>query len=156
MGASISIESPLQDDVQALIKALNAHLEPLSPLEHQYKMSANELAQDNAIVFVARNQRKKAIGLGALKLHGDDVGEVKRMFTSPMVRGQGIGTALLQAISAQAALLKVKHLVLETGKGKGYAPAWQLYQRSGFVRCGPVLDYLDTGSSAFFEKQIDG
>ena len=45
-------------------------------------------------------------------------------------------------------------LKLETGNVDGFAPAWRLYERGGFTRCGAFLDYPDSGYSAFFEKTL--
>ncbi len=158
MGVDVAIETPLQDDVRELIGGLNAHLLPLSPAEFQFQMSAEEMAGDDTVVFVARDDAGKAVGLGALKSHegvkGERLGEVKRMFTLPEVRGQRVGVALLEAIVNTAREKGHRVLKLETGIGQGYAGAWRLYQRNGFVRCGAFLDYPDSGHSAFFEKVL--
>jgi len=31
-----------------------------------------------------------------------------------------------------------------------------VYERAGFSRCGPVLDYADVKWSVFYEKPLDG
>ncbi|MCF6327243.1 MAG: GNAT family N-acetyltransferase [Devosiaceae bacterium] len=155
MLVSINIETPLQDDVRHLVELLNGHLEPLSPIEHQYKMNVDEMARSDTKVFVARNMDKNAIGMAALKIHKGHMGEVKRMFTIEKVRGQRVGVKLLSSVILQAQRLDIKKLVLETGFGAGYADAHRLYQRAGFIECGPVLDYEDTGSSAFFEMDLN-
>ncbi|HHB81985.1 MAG TPA: GNAT family N-acetyltransferase [Devosia sp.] len=155
---SVSVETPLQDDVRALIEGLNAHLLPLSPVEFQFKMSAQEMAGEDTLVFVARDDSGAAVGLGALKSHGnvggEELGEVKRMFTLPAVRGQRVGVALLEAIIGKAKELGHSRLKLETGIGEGYGGAWRLYERNGFVRCGAFLDYPDSGYSAFFDREL--
>ncbi|MRG55579.1 GNAT family N-acetyltransferase [Phyllobacterium sp. SYP-B3895] len=154
MAISIAIETPLQDDVRSLVADLNAHLLPLSPVEFQFKMTVEEMAGADTTVFVARDESGFAIGCGALKEHADGLGEIKRMFTHPTVRGQRVGSALLEAITAVAVERGVTHLVLETGVGPGFDAAWRLYQRAGFTRCGVVLDYPDSEHSAFYEKRL--
>lgn len=154
MSLAIAIETPLQDDVRSLVEALNEHLLPLSPPEFQFKMTVEQMAGLDTTVFVARDEEGKAVGCGALKLHEDGVGEVKRMFTRLEVRGKRVGAALLDAIIALAVEKGVTHLVLETGTGPGFAGAWRLYENSGFTRCGAVLDYPDSEYSAFFEKRL--
>lgn len=154
MAVSIAIETPLQDDVRSLVRDLNDHLSPLSPLEFQFKMTVEQMAGEDTTVFVARDEAGVAIGCGALKDHGDGVGEVKRMFTRPTVRGQRIGSALLEAITALANEKGMNRLVLETGTTPGFEPAWRLYERSGFTRCGVLLDYPDSEYSAFYEKRL--
>ena len=43
-------------------------------------------------------------------------------------------------------------LVLETGDR--HPAAWTVYERAGFTRCGPVLDYPDSKWSVFYEKSL--
>ncbi len=154
MAIRVSVETPLQDDVRALVEGLNAHLLPLSPLEFQFKMTVEQMAGPDTTVFVARDEDGKAVGCGALKMHEDGVGEVKRMFTLPEVRGKRVGSVLVDAIVNQARAKGISRLVLETGTGPGFAGAWRLYENSGFTRCGVVLDYPDSEYSAFFEKRL--
>lgn len=154
MAVSVAVETPLQDDVRSLVSDLNDHLLPLSPLEFQFKMTVEQMADEHTTVFVARDGNGSAVGCGALKDHGDGVGEVKRMFTRPTVRGQRIGSALLEAITALAKDRGIHRLVLETGNTPGFEAAWRLYERSGFTRCGVLLDYPDSDYSAFYEKRL--
>ncbi|WP_420962305.1 GNAT family N-acetyltransferase [Brucella sp. IR073] len=154
MTVAIAVETPLQDDVRVLVEQLNAHLLPLSPEEFQFKMTVEQMAGPDTTVFVARDATGRAVGCGALKVHADGVGEVKRMFTLPEVRGLRVGSALLEAITQLAEQKGLAQLVLETGTGPGFEGAWRLYERSGFTRCGAVLDYPDSEYSAFFEKRL--
>jgi putative acetyltransferase len=48
----------------------------------------------------------------------------------------------------------LKRLVLETGDR--HHAAWKVYERSGFTRCGPVLDYPDVKWSVFYDKPLLG
>jgi putative acetyltransferase len=154
MTITVAVETPLQDDVRALVDALNAHLLPLSPVEFQFKMTVEEMAGDDTTVFIARDASGQAVGCGALKAHDADTGEIKRMFTLPSVRGQRVGSLLLDAIAGLAREKGISHLVLETGVGPGFDAAWRLYERSGFSRCGVLLDYPDSEHSAFYEKRL--
>jgi len=154
MAVTIAIETPLQDDVRTLVAALNAHLLPLSPLEFQFKMTVEQMADSDTTLFVARDESGKAVGMGALKAHGPELGEVKRMFTLPEVRGQRVGRHLLERIVALARERGLPVLMLETGTGEGMAEAHRLYTRYGFVPRGPFLDYPDSEWSAFFELPL--
>jgi putative acetyltransferase len=154
LAVSISIETPLQDDVRGLVAQLNDHLLPLSPLEFQFKMTVEQMAEPHTTLFVARDEAGKAVGMGALKVHSAELGEVKRMFTHPQARGQRVGSALLQAIVALAREKNLPMLMLETGTGDGMAEAHRLYTRSGFKPRGPFLDYPDSEWSAFFELPL--
>ncbi|WIJ23650.1 GNAT family N-acetyltransferase [Devosia sp. RR2S18] len=155
MAISVAIEAPLQDDVRRLVAALNEHLLPLSPPEFQFKMTVEQMAGEDTTVFVARDEAGAAVGIGALKVHSADLGEVKRMFTDPHVRGQRVGSALLASIVALAREKGMAMLMLETGTGDGFAGAHRLYTRSGFRPRGPFLDYPDSEWSAFFEMPLE-
>jgi putative acetyltransferase len=76
------------------------------------------------------------------------------MFTLPEVRGKRIGARILQHIETLAREKAMSRLVLETGEAEGFEPAWRVYERGGFTRCGPVLDYPDSGFSRFYEKKL--
>ncbi|MEQ8447327.1 MAG: GNAT family N-acetyltransferase [Pelagibacterium sp.] len=154
MAASIAIETPLSDEVRVLVKALNAYLNPLSPPEFQFQMTVEQMAGEDTTVFIARDESGTPVGMGALKLFGENMAEVKRMYTLPQVRGQRVGVALLDAIEALARQKGVKTLKLETGNVAGFEPAWRLYERGGFTRCGAFLDYPDSQYSAFYEKAL--
>jgi putative acetyltransferase len=154
VAATIAIESPLQDEVRVLVKALNAYLNPLSPPQFQFQMTVEQMADDDTTVFIARDGEGRPVGIGALKVFDADLAEVKRMYTLPEVRGQRVGVALLQAIEALAREKGIKTLKLETGNVAGFEPAWRLYERNGFTRCGAFLDYPDSPYSAFYEKAL--
>jgi putative acetyltransferase len=152
VAVTIHVESPLQDVVRDLIAALNAHLLTLTPPEFCSHMTVEEMADDHTTVFVAR-EGEPAVACGALRRHGDGVGEVKRMYTIPSRQGRGIGGRILARIEALARAEGLARLVLETGHV--HEAAYRVYERGGFTRCGPVLDYPDTGWSVFYEKALD-
>ena len=61
-------------------------------------MTVEQMAESTLTLFVARDEGGRAVGMGALKEHGDGLGEVKRMYTLPDVRGQRVGSQLLQHV----------------------------------------------------------
>lgn len=154
MAVEIAVESPLTDDVRAMVAELNAHMIPLTPREFQFQLTAEQMAEPTVTVFVARDAEGRALGMASLKDHGDGLGEVKRMFTAPAVRGQRVGSALLARLEVLAREKGVRRLVLETGEAPGFEPAWRVYERGGFETCGAVLDYPDSGYSRFYEKKL--
>lgn len=152
--ASIAIETPLQDDVRALVAALNAYLIPLTPREFQFQLTVEQMADPSLTLFVARDSGGRPVGMGALKDHDAGLGEVKRMFTLPEVRGQRVGARILERIEELAREKGIRRLVLETGEASGFEPAYRVYERAGFTPCGAVLDYPDSGYSRFYEKTL--
>ncbi len=155
MAFALRVESPLSDDMRALVGELNAVLLTLSPPEHCHHMSVEEMAAPDTTVFVARDAESgRALGCGALRRHGGGAGEVKRMYTREAARGLGIGGEILARIEALALAEGLRELVLETGDR--HEAAWRVYERGGFSRCPPVLDYPDTPFSVFYRKALAG
>lgn len=151
---AIQAETPLQDDVRRLVADLNATMQPLTPPEFQFQLSVEEMAAPGVTTFVARDGTGRAVGMASLKDHGDGLGEVKRMFTLPEMRGAGVGSQLLRRVEALGAEKGLSRLVLETGEAPGFEAAWRVYERNGFAPCGAVLDYPDSGYSRFYEKML--
>ena len=117
-------------------------------------MTVEQMADTDTTLFVARDETGRAVGMGALKMHGEGLGEIKRMFTRPEVRGQRVGRQLLESIVALAQERKLATLMLETGTGEGMAEAHRLYTRCGFTPRGAFLGYPESPWSAFFELQL--
>jgi len=149
---TIAVESPLRAEVRRLIGELNDYLLTLTPPEHCFHMTSEEMAGPDTTVFVAREDGI-AVAVGALRRHPGGIGEVKRMFTIPAFQGLGIGGEIVEKIEAMARREGLKRLVLETGDRHPWA--WRVYERAGFTRCGPVLDYPDSPWSVFYEKDIE-
>ncbi|MGZ8688266.1 MAG: GNAT family N-acetyltransferase [Gaiellaceae bacterium] len=149
MAVAIEVESPLQDDVRKLIAALNAYLLELTPPEFCSHLTVEQMADPDTTVWIARDEQGRAVACGALRRHAGGIGEVKRLYTLPSQQGQGIGGRVLDRIEALALEEGLTRLVLETGHV--HDAAYRVYERGGFTRCGPVLDYPDTGFSVFYE-----
>ena len=154
MAITIAAESPLQDDVRTMVAELNAHMIPLTPREFQFQLTVEQMTDPSLTTFVARDEIGRHVGMASLKDHGGGLGEVKRMFTLPEVRGQRVGSRLLQRLEELARAKGISRLVLETGEAPGFEAAYRVYERGGFIVCGAVLDYPDSGFSRFYEKKI--
>lgn len=150
MAITIAIEDPLDEDVRTLIDELNDALDELTRCGQGYRLTVEQLAEPNTTVLVVRDDGA-AIGCGALRRHGE-IGEIKRMYTRPNHRGRGAGRRVVDNLEEIARSEGLKELVLETGDG--LEAAGRVYERAGFKRCGPVLDYPDTGWSIFYRKPL--
>ncbi len=154
MALVIAVETPLQDEIRYLVAELNAYMIPLTPREFQFQLTVEQMAEPSVTLFVARDETGRPIGMGALKDHGGGLGEVKRMYTLPEMRGKRLGSAILRHIEDAARDKGISRLVLETGEAPGFEPAWRVYERGGYSTCGAVLDYPDSGYSRFYEKKL--
>lgn len=151
---SINAETPLQSDVREMIVELNDVMRPLTPPEFQFQMTAEQIAESATTLFVARNADGEAVGMGALKVHDEALGEVKRMYTRDKVRGKGVGHRLLSAVEDLGREKGLKTLMLETGEAPAFEAAWKIYERNGYSVRGAFLDYPDSGWSRFYEKKL--
>lgn len=147
----IAVVSPLAADMRALIRELNGVLSALTPPGYCYHMTPEEMAGERTTVFLAR-LGGHAAACGALHRHEGGIGEVKRMYTRPAYQGRKLGGAILDQIIKTARRDGLSELVLETGD-KHHA-AWRTYERAGFTRCGPVLDYPSTPYSVFYRRPL--
>ena len=148
---TIRPEDPRQPDVQALIAGLDAYVTQLYPAESNHLLDVETLAGPDICFLVAR-VNERAIGCGALRRHDDELGEIKRMYVDPRVRGRAIGRRLLQALETEAVRQSLARVALETGVSQPEAIA--LYRRAGFRDCPPFAGYKPDPLSLFMMKEL--
>ncbi len=133
----------------ALIAALNVELSARypEPGATHFRLDPADVAPGAGAFLVARRDGRP-VGCGALRRLGDAalvrelgprVGELKRMYVAPDVRGQGVGRALLARLEDEARALDLARLVLETGTRQ--AEALALYRRAGFAAIPAYGEY---------------
>lgn len=148
----VSLESPDQPEVIALIKELDDYQDLLYPPESRHALDLASLKQPHVRFAVARDAAAQAIGCGAVVL-GAAHGELKRFYVQPRGRGQGVAGALLALLEAEARCAGCRLLKLETGP---YQPeALGLYAKSGYERCAPFGNYTNDPLSVFMQKRLD-
>ena len=147
----ITLESPDQPEVIALIAELDAYQDSLYPPESRHPLDIAALTRPNVVFAVARDPAGRAVGCGAVVL-SPGFGELKRMYVQPQHRGQGIAANLLARLEAEALAMACTLLKLETGPLQPEALA--LYARSGYERRGPFGKYADDPLSVFMQKRI--
>jgi DNA-binding MarR family transcriptional regulator/GNAT superfamily N-acetyltransferase len=101
-------------------------------------------------VFLVATLRGEPVGSGALKFHGDDPAELKRMWVAESARGLGIGRRLLTELESQAAHEGVRIVRLETNKS--LAEAIRLYRSAGYREVDAFND--EPYSHHWFEKHL--
>jgi DNA-binding MarR family transcriptional regulator/GNAT superfamily N-acetyltransferase len=89
----------------------------------------DSLRLPKGLVLVA-TLRGDPIGCGALKFHGKQPAELKRMWVAPSARGLGIGRRLLTELEKQAAKHGARTVRLETNKT--LVEAISLYRSTGY------------------------
>lgn len=89
-------------------------------------------------------------GCGAVKRIGPRVGEIKRMWIHPELRGRGAGRQLLRALEAEAAQLGLAIVRLDTSRHLPEAIA--LYRAEGYREIAPYND--NPYAAHWFEKTL--
>jgi GNAT superfamily N-acetyltransferase len=106
-----------------------------------------------AVFLVARDADGNALGCGALlEPHTPGVAELKRMFTRPQARGQGVARALLERLEDEARARGIEVLQLETGSMQ--PEAQRLYESSGYEPIPPFGPYTQEPLSRCYERRI--
>lgn len=146
---TIRLEAANQPDVIELITALDEYQKPLYPAESHHGIDLAALSSANVLFAVARHASGVALACGAVVLQAG-YGEVKRMYTAPDARGQGLALALLRRLESEAARRGVTDFRLETGYRQ--PQAIRLYEQAGYRRCGPFGAYTDDPNSVFMAK----
>jgi DNA-binding MarR family transcriptional regulator/GNAT superfamily N-acetyltransferase len=109
----------------------------------------HELTPPNGLLLVAR-LRDDPVGCGALKLHENAPGELKRMWVAPRARGLGLGRRLLEALERHAKEAGVAVLRLETNRI--LIEAIQLYRDCGYQEVEAFND--EPYAHHWFEKRL--
>ena len=140
-----------------LITALNADLSARYPEvgSTHFRLDHDEVAPGRGLFVIARDG-ERAVACGALRRMlapgFTDAGEIKRMYTLPEVRGQGVAARVLGRLEAEARALGLMRLLLETGERQPEALA--LYRRFGFEVIESYGEYVGSPLSLCMEKHL--
>ncbi len=146
-----SLVSP---DAARLIAALNAELTATfpEPGATHFSLSDTQVVSGQGAFLVAYLDGA-AVGCGAVRRLDGETAEIKRMYVNPLVRGRGIGRALVEALEREARLSGVTRVVLETGTR--LPRAIKLYEAMGYTRIPLFGEYLSSpDTSLCFGKSL--
>jgi putative acetyltransferase len=153
LGLVVGVDDPHRADVRALLEAHLRFCFSSTPLCHAYALDAERLAHPDVTFFSAR-EHGVVIGVGAVKRIDARHAELKSMHTAEAARGRGIGRALLEDLLSFARGEGYQRVSLETGTMEGFAAARRLYERAGFVPCGPFGDYTTSPDNTFMTMEL--
>jgi putative acetyltransferase len=140
-------------DVVDLLRFHFEQMQSTSPPEACHVLPLHGLKHP-AVTFWSAREDGRLVGVGALKELAPDHGEMKSMRTAPEALGRGVGSVVLAHIVGEARRRGYIRVSLETGSTEPFAAALRLYERHGFVPCGPFGDYRDTPFTRFFTRQL--
>ena len=111
--------------------------------------AAEEIAPPGGCMIIAR-LFGEPVGCGAIRTLGPGVGELKRMWISPDVRGLGVGRRLLAELERAAIARKLHTVRLDTNGS--LTEALHLYRTSGYREI-PAYNH-NPYAQHWFEKQL--
>jgi putative acetyltransferase len=150
----IALDDPARDDIVELLRRHLDFAHDHSPPEDVHALDVDGLKSPDVSFYSARREGE-LLGVGALKQLDPRHGELKSMHTLAEARGQGVGRAVLDHVIAEARGRGYERLSLETGSMDAFVPARTLYERAGFVVCGPFASYIDSANSSFMTLALD-
>ena len=110
-----------------------------------------DLVEPAGLLLLAR-LHGEPVGCGALKFHGSEPAELKRMWVANRARGLGLGRRLLTELEDQARRHGATAVRLETNQA--LTEAITLYRSSGYAEVAAFSD--EQYAHHWFEKQLDG
>ncbi|NCZ73688.1 MAG: GNAT family N-acetyltransferase [Actinobacteria bacterium] len=140
MTITVSTEDPRNPD---MAKILQTHLDfcrAVTPVGFSFALDLSKLVSPDITVFGARIDGE-LVGVGAIRILDKEHAELKSMHTLANYRGNGVGSAMVDHITAYAKEKGMKRLSLETGAKESYKAARDLYEKMGFTYCDAFGDY---------------
>lgn len=149
----IAIDDPWRDDVRGLLDEHLADMWATSPPESVHALDHGALAGPGMTFWTAREDGV-LLGCGALKELSPTAGELKSMRTRAQARGRGVAAAMVEHLVGEARRRGYGSVSLETGVEDYFAAARRLYERHGFVMCGPFDAYVPDPNSVFMTRVL--
>lgn len=138
-------------DFIELVKLLDAELAERDGDDHAFYDQYNKISKLDYVVVLYQDD--DPVSCGAIKEFDSLSVEVKRMFTLPECRGQGMAKIVLADLEKWAKELSYSKCVLETGKRQPEAIA--LYEKNGYNKIPNYGQYIGIENSVCFEKQLN-
>jgi DNA-binding MarR family transcriptional regulator/GNAT superfamily N-acetyltransferase len=150
----VRVEAPDSEDA---LWCLNEYFQELSTrFETGFDPGKSNPARTEEMIppagfFVVARLAGLPVGCGALKRQTATAGEIKRMWTAPSARGQGVARGVLRALESIARESGLTMLRLETNRTLTEAQA--LYRREGYDEVAPFNE--EPYAHHWFQKQLD-
>jgi DNA-binding MarR family transcriptional regulator/GNAT superfamily N-acetyltransferase len=149
----VDVEDPASTAARFCIESYFAELDTRfdSGFDPSQSISADveELTEPAGLLLVAR-LRGEPVGCGALKLHGAEPAEIKRMWVAPTARGLGVGRRILSELERYAGERGVRVVRLETNRS--LTEAGSLYRSAGYAEVDAFND--EPYAHHWFEKRL--
>lgn len=134
-----------------LVKMLDADLAIRDGDDHAFYSQFNSIGLIRHVIVITDD--KEVLGCGAIKPYNNTTAEVKRMFTLPARRGEGLASSVLRELEKWAVELGYSTCILETGIRQPEAIA--LYKKNGYICIDNYGQYAGVETSVCFEKKLN-
>ena len=141
-------------EVDELLKKHFIELRSVSPEGSTHVLDIKGL-KDPSIKFWTLWENDELIGCGALKFLDKEHGEFKSIRLADKFRKKGNGIKIIKHLIDEAKKLSIKKISLETGAGKFFKPARELFILCGFKICKPFAHYKEDINSVYMNLLID-
>lgn len=141
---------------EKIIALINEHLtgmHGITPAESVHALPLEKLRKPD-ITFWSVWEQDELMGCGALKELDAKHGEIKSMRTATQHLRKGVAALIIERVLKEAKQRGYKRISLETGASENFIPAQKLYEKYGFIYCGPFADYKDDSNSVFMTLEI--
>lgn len=133
-----------------LVRYLDADLAERDGEDHSFYAQYNKIDKIKQVVVAYINDIPS--GCGAIKQYNEKTVEIKRMYTSPIIRGKGIATKVIAELENWASELSYEKCILETGIKQPEAIG--LYKKNGYKLIANYGPYEEVKDSRCFEKSL--
>lgn len=135
-------------DFGQLVAELDAYLRILDGEDHEFYAQFNKTSLLKNALIVYKNEFP--VGIGAYKEYDSQTAEIKRMYTRPEYRGQGIAKAIITELEHWAKEEGYTMAILETGHLQKAAIG--LYQKLGYEITENFGQYIGVENSVCMKK----
>ncbi|WP_412476783.1 GNAT family N-acetyltransferase [Flavobacterium sp. TBRC 19031] len=135
-------------DFGQLVAELDAYLRVLDGDDHEFYAQFNKSSLLKNVLIVYKNEFP--VGIGAYKEYDSQTAEIKRMYTRPDYRGQGIAKTIITELELWAKEEGYSVAILETGHLQ--KDAIGLYQKLGYEITDNFGQYIGVENSVCMKK----
>lgn len=133
-----------------LVRMLDEELAIIDGDDHDFYDQYNGIREIKYAVVAFEDDL--LVSCGAIKPIDEKTVEVKRMYTTPAVRGKGVASKVLAELEAWASEMSFTQIVLETGKRQ--KDAVMLYEKNGYSVIANYPPYVGVENSVCFKKVL--
>ncbi|MEQ9218566.1 MAG: GNAT family N-acetyltransferase [Cyclobacteriaceae bacterium] len=133
-----------------LVRMLDEELAIIDGDDHDFYDQYNGISDIKYAVVAFEDDLP--VSCGAIKPIDEKTVEVKRMYTTPAVRGKGVASKVLAELEAWASEMSFTQIILETGKRQ--KDAVRLYEKNGYSVIANYPPYVGVENSVCFKKVL--